>query len=126
MGLCILLQQILQGLVLLLSPELNSSRQHLVGSASFTPSASPDKAASSPQALLHPAPLQVKYVVELAKALSRHPAVHRVDLLTRLIRDPKVNASYGKLEEPLTEPVGQLGGAYIARIPCGPVNQYLR
>eukprot|EP00878_Enallax_costatus_P003956 GHUV01004177.1.p1 GENE.GHUV01004177.1~~GHUV01004177.1.p1 ORF type:complete len:1210 (+),score=383.57 GHUV01004177.1:125-3754(+) len=69
---------------------------------------------------------QVKYVVELAKALSRHPAVHRVDLLTRLVRDPKVDASYGKLEEPLTDPTGQLGGAYIARIPCGPVNQYLR
>ena len=39
-----------------------------------------------------PAPLplpllaQVKYVVELAKALALHPAVYRVDLLTRLIR----------------------------------------
>jgi sucrose-phosphate synthase len=65
-------------------------------------------------------------VVELAKALSRHPAVHRVDLLTRLVRDPKVDASYGVLEEPLTEPEGQMGGAYIARIPCGPVNTYLR
>lgn len=64
--------------------------------------------------------------MELAKALSRHPAVHRVDLLTRLVRDPKVDPSYGKLEEPLTEPTGQLGGAYIARIPSGPVNQYLR
>ncbi|KAF6252365.1 hypothetical protein COO60DRAFT_1287118 [Scenedesmus sp. NREL 46B-D3] len=69
---------------------------------------------------------QVKYVVELAKALSRHPAVHRVDLLTRLVRDPKVHASYGALEEPLTEAEGQLGGAYIARIPCGPVDTYLR
>lgn len=69
---------------------------------------------------------QVKYVVELAKALSRHPAVHRVDLLTRLVRDPKVDPSYGVLEEPLTEAEGQLGGAYIARIPCGPVNTYLR
>jgi hypothetical protein len=49
-----------------------------------------------------------------------------VDLLTRLIRDPKVDASYGLLEEPLTEIDGQLGGAYIARIPCGPVNMYLR
>lgn len=29
---------------------------------------------------------QVKYVVELAKAMALHPAVHRVDLLTRLIR----------------------------------------
>lgn len=65
-------------------------------------------------------------MVELAKALSRHPAVHRVDLLTRLVRDPKVHASYGALEEPLTEAEGQLGGAYIARIPCGPVDTYLR
>jgi hypothetical protein len=29
---------------------------------------------------------QVKYVVELAKALALHPSVFRVDLLTRLIR----------------------------------------
>ena len=33
---------------------------------------------------------QVKYVVELCRALSLHPAVHRVELLTRLINDPKV------------------------------------
>lgn len=30
--------------------------------------------------------LQVKYVVELTKALALHPAVYRVELLTRLIR----------------------------------------
>jgi hypothetical protein len=36
-----------------------------------------------------PTPQKVKYVVELARALARHPAVHRVDLLTRLIGDPK-------------------------------------
>lgn len=70
--------------------------------------------------------LQVKYVVELAKALSRHPAVHRVDLLTRLIRDPKVAPSYGEVEEPLTEREGEMGGAYICRIKCGPVDNYLR
>lgn len=29
---------------------------------------------------------QVKYVVELAKALALHPSVYRVDLLTRLIQ----------------------------------------
>lgn len=29
---------------------------------------------------------QVKYVVELTKALALHPAVYRVELLTRLIR----------------------------------------
>lgn len=69
---------------------------------------------------------QVKYVVELAKALSRHPAVHRVDLLTRLIRDPKVAPSYGEVEEPLTEREGEMGGAYICRIKCGPVDNYLR
>lgn len=33
----------------------------------------------------HPHAYQVKYVVELAKALSLHPSVYRVDLLTRLI-----------------------------------------
>ncbi|GLI58588.1 hypothetical protein VaNZ11_000193, partial [Volvox africanus] len=32
---------------------------------------------------------QVKYVVELARALGRIPSVARVDLLTRLIADPK-------------------------------------
>lgn len=64
--------------------------------------------------------------MELAKALSRHPAVHRVDLLTRLIRDPKVAPSYGELEEALTEQEGEMGGAYICRIKCGPVDKYLR
>lgn len=52
--------------------------------------------------------------------------MHRVDLLTRLIRDPKVAASYGELEEALTEPEGEMGGAYICRIKCGPVDNYLR
>ena len=33
---------------------------------------------------------QVKYVVELARAIATHPAVHRVDLLTRLVKDSKV------------------------------------
>lgn len=36
-------------------------------------------------------PLQVKYVVELARAIASHPAVHRVELLTRLVQDPKVS-----------------------------------
>ncbi|KAI8477407.1 MAG: hypothetical protein J3K34DRAFT_515747 [Monoraphidium minutum] len=69
---------------------------------------------------------QVKYVVELAKALSRHPAVHRVDLLTRLIRDPAVDASYGEPEEALAGGGGTLGGARIVRIACGPTDQYIR
>jgi sucrose-phosphate synthase len=70
----------------------------------------------------------VKYVVELAKALSRHPAVHRVDLLTRLIRDPSVDGSYGEAEELLAEGSGggRLGGARIVRIACGPTDTYIR
>ena len=32
-------------------------------------------------------------MVELARAISLHPAVHRVELLTRLIQDPKVAAT---------------------------------
>lgn len=68
---------------------------------------------------------QVKYVVEVAKALSRHPAVHRVDLLTRLIRDPKVDKSYS-VEEECLELQDHCGGAYICRIKCGPEDVYLR
>lgn len=41
--------------------------------------------------------VQVKYVVELARALGQHPAVYRVDLLTRLIKDPKVSSRPGLL-----------------------------
>lgn len=48
---------------------------------------------------------QVKYVVELAKALGRIPSVARVDLLTRLICDPKVDKSYGVAEERLNSQV---------------------
>lgn len=39
---------------------------------------------------------QIKYVVEVAKALARIPSVARVDLLTRQICDPAVDASYGE------------------------------
>ncbi len=69
---------------------------------------------------------QVKYVVELAKALALHPAIYRVELMTRQIKDPKVDASYGVEEECLGEGRGDLGGAYIVRLPCGPVDQYIR
>lgn len=70
--------------------------------------------------------LQVKYVVELARALAQHPAVYRVDLLTRLIKDPKVDSSYGVPEECIMPSEGSLGGAYIIRLPCGPADVYLR
>lgn len=68
---------------------------------------------------------QVKYVVELAKAMSLHPAVHRVDLLTRMIKDPKVHADYGMEEECLRKGTGELGGSYIVRLPCGPTTTYV-
>lgn len=62
---------------------------------------------------------QIDYVVELAKTLSRHPMVDRVDLLTRLISDSKVGPDY-------SVPIEDLGnGAYIVRLDCGP-NRYLR
>lgn len=71
---------------------------------------------------------QVKYVVELARALAHHPAVFRVDLLTRLIDDPKVDKSYAVPEECLVPPGsdGGMGGAYIVRLPCGPRHEYIR
>lgn len=62
---------------------------------------------------------QTKYVVELARTLATHPAVERVDLMTRLISDPKVDPDYG-------EPIEEIGlNAYIVRLQCGP-KRYLR
>lgn len=67
-------------------------------------------------------------MVELARNLARHPAVHRVDLLTRLIADERVDASYSVPEERLTAPGigGALGGAFIVRLPCGDPAKYIR
>ncbi len=62
---------------------------------------------------------QVKYVVELARALIQHPQVERVDLVTRRISDPRVDSQYATPVEELAP------GARIVRIPCGP-NRYLR
>ena len=72
--------------------------------------------------------LQVKYVVELARALAKHPAVYRVDLLTRLIQDPNVDSTYGEPEECIWQAPEEkgLGGAYIERLACGPPKTYLR
>ncbi len=57
---------------------------------------------------------QITYVVELARTLAARPDVARVDLLTRLIRDPAVSADYAAPREPLAP------GAWIVRLPCGP------
>ncbi|KAI8524426.1 hypothetical protein RHMOL_Rhmol13G0149400 [Rhododendron molle] len=75
---------------------------------------------------------QIKYVVELARALARMPGVYRVDLFTRQISSPEVDWSYGEPTEMITagaedaEDVGESSGAYIIRIPFGPRDKYLR
>ncbi|KAL6342801.1 hypothetical protein AAG906_016636 [Vitis piasezkii] len=77
---------------------------------------------------------QVKYVVELSRALARMPGVYRVDLFTRQISSPEVDWSYGEPTEMLTvgaedadgTDVGESSGAYIIRIPFGPRDKYLR
>jgi sucrose-phosphate synthase len=61
---------------------------------------------------------QTKYVVDLARALARHPGVQRVDLVTRRIQDDAVDDEYAREEEPLAE------GARIVRIACG-AREYL-
>ncbi|MBS0003474.1 MAG: glycosyltransferase, partial [Thioalkalivibrio sp.] len=61
---------------------------------------------------------QTLYVVELARALARHPEVGRVDLLTRRVVDTRVAKDYAEREEDLGD------GARIVRIDCGP-RRYL-
>jgi sucrose-phosphate synthase len=62
---------------------------------------------------------QVKYVVELARALGSHANVRKVSLFTRLINDKTVSPDYAVPIEPLTDAV------QIVRIPCGGAK-YLR
>ncbi|KAK4797664.1 hypothetical protein SAY86_029990 [Trapa natans] len=75
---------------------------------------------------------QVKYVVELARALGSMPGVYRVDLLTRQVSASDVDWSYGEPTEMLTprnsenlDEVGESSGAYIIRIPFGPRDKYI-
>ena len=63
---------------------------------------------------------QTLYVVELARALAKHPVVSRVDLITRLVRDDRVSADYAVPEEPLAD----APNARIVRVPAGP-DEYL-
>ena len=65
-------------------------------------------------------------MVELARELARHPAVHRVDLLTRQICDSTVHDSYSIPEECLQKGEGKFGGSFIVRLPCGPRDVYIR
>jgi len=62
---------------------------------------------------------QTLYVVELARALGRHPHVDRVDLLTRLVDDPQISPDYARGEEALGH------NARLVRLPFGP-RRYLR
>jgi sucrose-phosphate synthase len=62
---------------------------------------------------------QIKYVMELARALIAHPRVERVDLLARIIIDSKVSDDYSKPVEEFET------GAHIIRLTCGP-RRYLR
>ena len=62
---------------------------------------------------------QVSYVVDQARALSEHPDVERVDVITRLIQDKRVDEIYSRPFEPISR------GAQIVRIPFGP-RRYLR
>ncbi|KAK3120035.1 hypothetical protein QOZ80_9AG0680060 [Eleusine coracana subsp. coracana] len=74
---------------------------------------------------------QVKYVVELARALAATTGVHRVDLLTRQITSPEVDWTYGEPVEMITRASdvshdgGDGAGAYIVRLPCGPRDKYI-
>ncbi|MBK9467979.1 MAG: HAD-IIB family hydrolase [Pseudomonadales bacterium] len=62
---------------------------------------------------------QTLYVLELARALGRNTGVERVDLLTRLVEDPRVAPDYAR-------PAEQLGQrAQLVRLPFGP-RRYLR
>jgi sucrose-phosphate synthase len=61
---------------------------------------------------------QTKYVVELAKALARHPGVAGVDLVTRRILDARVSEDYANPCEMLASK------ARIIRIDAGP-EEYL-
>ncbi|KAL5783087.1 hypothetical protein ACOSP7_008116 [Xanthoceras sorbifolium] len=76
---------------------------------------------------------QVKYVVELARALGTMPGVCRVDLLTRQVSAPDVDWSYAEPTEMLNQrstensiqELGESSGAYIIRLPFGPKNKYI-
>lgn len=62
---------------------------------------------------------QIKYVFELARALTENRDVEEVIVFTRQIFDPKVDSIYSKSEEKINEK------ARIVRIPFGP-KRYLR
>ncbi|MCB1761162.1 MAG: HAD-IIB family hydrolase [Gammaproteobacteria bacterium] len=62
---------------------------------------------------------QTKYVVELARALAKHPEVEQVDLFTRRISAADIDPEYGAEIETLG------GCARIVRVLAGPETEYL-
>ncbi len=62
---------------------------------------------------------QTLYVIELARALGRHPRVEQIDVVTRLVDDPAVSPDYAAPSEALG------ARARLVRLPCGP-RRYLR
>jgi len=62
---------------------------------------------------------QVKYVIELAKALSEDPRIEKVELVTRLIKDKKVSPDYSQHIEKINDKFS------IIRIKCGG-KKYIR
>ncbi|MEX2404412.1 MAG: HAD-IIB family hydrolase [Balneolales bacterium] len=62
---------------------------------------------------------QVKYVVDLAKALGEHEEVEQVDLFTRYIDDKRVSSNYKQETEPISK------NSRIVRIRCGG-KRYMR
>lgn len=76
---------------------------------------------------------QVKYDVELARALGTMPGVYHVNLLIRQVSAPNIDWTYGEPTEMInltdsvdaTHEVGESGGAYIIRVPFGPKHKYI-
>jgi len=62
---------------------------------------------------------QILYVLDLARALIAHPAVGKVDVVTRQIEDAKVDRTYAEPREAVCP------GVTIVRLPFGP-RRYLR
>lgn len=62
---------------------------------------------------------QTLYMIEEARALAAHPAVERVDLVTRLVEDKAVSRDYSAPEEAIAE------NARIVRVGFGP-RRYLK
>jgi sucrose-phosphate synthase len=59
---------------------------------------------------------QTAYVLDLVRSLAAHPELERVEVVTRLIRDPRVSADYGR-------PLEVLGPRLqIRRLPFGPAH----